>query len=182
MGDRIQNGAQFELIASRGEFLQLEGNGRYGLTVDSILNAVPSNKDKDVASNQEKIEDNIDETTTQGESLSSTDRVEKVVVVDANVDLAKKLTQVKKARLIGIWVGLDSLEKFESRFKSKIADGSLKIPLDESEESIIRGKIREVVKDIEYGVVSGIFEFTILNDDFDTSLKQLEEAAQYCFR
>jgi hypothetical protein len=53
---------------------------------------------------------------------------------------------------------------------------------DETEDSIIRAKVREIVKDIEYGIVSGIFEFTILNDNPDDSIKELRAAAEYCFK
>ena len=163
--DSIANGAKFELMESRGEFLELK-NGRYGLTVDAIVNAV-------------KKEDNGNDNDNDDDGGSS---MKQVVVVDSNVELAKKLTNVGGLRLIGVWVGLDSLDKFESRFQMQLSDGTLKIPSDETEESVIRGKIRDAVRDIEYGVVSGIFEFTILNDDFEESMKQLEAAAEYCFK
>lgn len=169
--DRIDNGAKFEVMESRGEFLQLSEDRRYGLTVDSILEAVP----KPAAPKEGDDEEEKDETVMEPMPKS-------IVVVDANVALAKQLTQVGGIRLIGVWIGLDSLDKFESRLQLKLKDGTLTIPSDETSESIIRSKIREAVKDIEYGVVSGIFEFTILNDDFDASMKQLEEAGEYCFR
>ena len=35
----------------------------------------------------------------------------------------------------------------------------------EMEEMVICGFMKEIVSDTEYGVVSVIFEFTILNDD-----------------
>ena len=41
---------------------------------------------------------------------------------------------------------------------------------------------REIVQEIEFGISSGIFEFTILNEDEETSLKQLSEAASYSFK
>lgn len=147
--DAVSNGATFERLQARDEFLQVDSTGRYGVTKDGILTA-----------------------GTAGES---------VVVVDADVELAKKLTKVSGARLIGVWVGLDSTEKFESRLKEEIESGEIEIPADETEESVIRAKIREVVKDIEYGIVSGIFEFTILNDNPEESIKELKAAANYCF-
>ena len=58
----------------------------------------------------------------------------------------------------------------------------ISIPEDETRESIVRAKIREIVRDIEYGIVSGVFEFTILNDDPEDSLKQLKAAAEYSFK
>lgn len=147
--DRMVNGAKFELIESRGEFLEIDNTNRYGLTSGSLLS-----------------------TRDDGS----------VLVIDASVSLAKKLTKVGGVRLIGIWVGLDSLDKFEARIRAQMDEGALKISKDESRESIIRAKIRETVQDIEYGVVSGIFEFTILNDDLQESIRQVQTAAQYCFK
>jgi len=104
------------------------------------------------------------------------------VVVDADVELARKMVSLSGARLVGVWIGLDDLDKFESRLKAKIASGAIPIPDDETEDSILRAKVRQVVKDIEFGVVSGVFEFTILNEDVDESTRQLREAANYCFK
>ncbi len=83
--------------------------------------------------------------------------------------------------MVGVWVGLDALDKFEARVDEEIQSGKIPIPVDETPDTVRRSKIRGIVKDIEYGVVSGIFEFTVLNDDFDESLKQLKSAADYCF-
>ena len=47
--------------------------------------------------------------------------------------------------------------------------------------SFLLAKVRQVVKDIEFGVVSGVFEFTSFNEDIDKSVRQLNEAAEYCF-
>lgn len=159
--DRITNGVEFERAASRGEFLEVDSTGRYGLTSESIMNSVVP-------------------------SVSSSEDVpqsrEQVVVVDANVNLAKKLTTLAGARLIGVWVGLDNLDELEERLRVQIQEGSIQVPADETAESVIRAKIRETVKDIEYGVVSGVFEFTILNKDFESSYLELKSAAEYCFK
>lgn len=80
-----------------------------------------------------------------------------------------------------MWVGLDELSKFEERIDAQIESGKISVPEGETAESVRRTKIRAIVSDIEFGVMSGIFEFTILNDDFDKSLKQLKSAAEYCF-
>jgi guanylate kinase len=148
--DAMSDGATFERMLQKEEFLQVDPTNRYGVTKDGIL--------------------------TSGKAGES------VVVVDANVDLAKKLAKISGARLIGVWVGLDSVDKFESRLKEQIQNGQVEISDDEMEDSIIRAKVREIVKDIEYGIVSGIFEFTILNDNPDDSLKELKVAAEYCFK
>lgn len=156
MNDRIIDGMKFERMEQRDEFLTVDESGRYGLSKDGVLNAASE---------------------ASGNSDSS-----KVVVIDADVALAKKITNLAEARLVGVWVGLDSREKFEDRLKSKIRSGSMTVSEGETEDSLVRAKMNQAVKDIEYGVVSGVFEFTILNDDIDASVKELKEAAEYCFR
>ena len=159
--DRMSDGVKFERIEQRSEFLEMDASGRFGLSKEGVLEA---------ASKAES-----ETSTNEGETSK------KVVVVDADVDLAKKLVNLSEARLVGVWIGLDDLEKFESRLKAKIASGVVPIPEDETEESVLRSKVRRVVKDIEFGVVSGVFEFTVLNEDIDESVRQLKEAANYCF-
>jgi guanylate kinase len=151
--DRNKEGATFERLEQRDDFLEIDPTGRFGLTKEGILTAAKPTED-----------------------------AEQVVVVDADVDLARKLTKLSGARLIGVWVGLDTVEKFESRLQAQVDSGKLQVPEDESRESVVRSKVKEIVKDIEYGIVSGIFEFTILNDDPENSFKELKEAAEYCFK
>lgn len=145
----------YEKLVSRDEILQVDPSGRYALTKDGILSAAKK------AQNDEGID--------------------QVVVVDADVNLCKKLVNIGGARLVGVWVGLDAVEKFESNLVKLLDSGEIKIPENETKETVLRAKLREIVKDIEYGVVSGIFEFTVLNDDFDESMSQLKSAADYCF-
>ena len=153
--DKIADGPRFEVMESRGQILKMM-DSRYALSIDGIMNATAS--------------------TTTGK--------QQAVVIDADVDLARQLLALassgKPIRIIGVWVGLDSLEKLRDRLRSKLASTS--IPSGETEESIIRGKIRKVIKDIEFGVVSGVFDFTILNDDFEQSVMELKEASKYCFK
>ncbi|KAL7464670.1 hypothetical protein ACHAXS_005003 [Conticribra weissflogii] len=158
--DQVKDGAKFERLQAREEFLDMDPSGRFGLAKEGVLEAA----------------------TRASEVSDGEESRKKVVVVDADVELAKKLVNVPGARLIGVWIGLDSLEKFQSRLKAKIDSGTLTIPDDETEESFLRARVRQVVKDIEFGVVSGLFEFTILNEDIDDSLRQLKEAAEYCFK
>jgi len=158
--DRLTDGVKFERLEQRGEFLEIDESGRFGLSKEGVLESAAK-----IAS----------ESDVEGETSR------KVVVVDADVGLAKRLVNLSEARLVGVWIGLDDLDKFESRLKAKIASGAVPIPEDETEESVLRAKVRQVVKDIEYGVVSGVFEFTILNEDIDESVRQLKEAASYCF-
>lgn len=162
--DRYAEPVTFERLNSRGEFLYIDPTGRYGLTMDGIRKPVK----KENRSNDSLV--NVDEDIPP----------KVVVVVDASVDLAKKLTQVPGIRIVGVWIGLDSLEKFEQRIKAQIESGKIYVGSDETAEDVLRGKIRQIVKDIEYGIVSGIFEFTILNEDMEQSLDQLKKAAAYC--
>ena len=161
--DKVQDGVTFERLASRGEILEIQQE-RFGLTTDSILQAA-------TAGSVSSKEDNEDGST------------QKVVVIDANIELAKRLTRnLAGCRLIGVWIGLNSVKEFETRLKADIASGIIQIPPDETEESVLRARIKEIVYEIEFGLGAGIFEFTILNDDPEKSLMELREAASYCFK
>jgi guanylate kinase len=107
---------------------------------------------------------------------------ESVVVVDADVELAKRLAKVSGARLIGVWVGLNTMVEFETRLEKEIASGAIVIPEDESKDSVIRARVKEIIKEVEYGISAGFFEFTILNVDKEKSIAELKEAASYCFK
>ncbi|KAL3798295.1 hypothetical protein HJC23_000209 [Cyclotella cryptica] len=157
--DRIADGMKFERYEQRDEFLSMDETGRYGLLKEGVLKAAE-----------------------KAAAAAENSQSQKVVVVDADVPLAKKLVNLAGARLVGVWVGLDSLEKFEERLMAKLKSGAVPLPEGETEESLLRAKIGQVVKDIEFGVVSGIFEFTILNDDIEESMRELKDAASYCFK
>jgi hypothetical protein len=77
---------------------------------------------------------------------------ESVVVVDADVALAKKLAEVSGARLIGVWVGLNTMVEFEFRLEKQIASGAILIAQDESKESVIRARVKEIIKEVECGI------------------------------
>lgn len=105
-----------------------------------------------------------------------------LVVIDADVALSKRLTTIPGLRIVGVWVGLNSVKEFEARISDAIDRGEIPVEEDDARENVVRAKIKEVVKEIEYGISSGIFEFTIFNEDPEASLKQLREAASYCFK
>jgi hypothetical protein len=140
--DRVSEGAKFERLESRGEFLDVDRSGRYGLSREGILGAAAaggvSNNNGGAAG------------TTPSSSSSK-----KVVVVDADVCLARKLVDLSGARLVGVWIGLDDIDKFESLLRGKIASGKIDVPEGETDDAVLRAKVRQVVKDIEFGVVSG---------------------------
>lgn len=152
MVDRVKDAIKFERLAKRDEFLSLDPTGRYGMTKDALISAAKE----------------------CGPDL--------VVVVDADVSLAKKLTKIGGVRLVGVWVALNNVSEFESRLGNLIDTGAISIPEEEGRASVIRARIREIVQEIEYGISSGIFEFTIINQDDTESLEQLREAAAYCFK
>jgi guanylate kinase len=156
---RRDNGAVFERLQQRGEFLELDEAESCGLTKDSIFSA---------ASAIGKVKDEIHNN--------------RVVVVDASVDLAKKMQYLSGARLIGVWVGLPSVSAFEERIENDIANRKISIPEGETKESVIRARIKEIISEIEFGLGSGIFEFTILNEDPEQSIKELKQAASYAFK
>lgn len=175
--DRTLDPVTFEQLARRNQLLQIDGGdevfigsdivgGRFGMTKEGILTAAAKANAKETG------------------SASFSDCV---VVVDASVALAKKLRSLKGARLIGVWVGLTSVTAFEERLNQDIANGTLFIPPEETAESVIRARIREIVSEIEFGISAGLFEFTILNNNESEgtaakALKELQEAARYCFK
>ena len=109
-----------------------------------------------------------------------------VAVVDASVPLAKELSSrlAGKRQLIGVWLGVSSMNELESSLQAQLDDGSLKMETDTemSREEFLRLKVKESVQDIEYGISAGFFEFTILLNTSDESamLQELEQASQYC--
>lgn len=158
---RNDDGATFERLERRKEFLEVTQDS--GLTSDGILDAARGLVD--------------------GKEIPN----ENVVVVDASVELANKLTTSNfggNTRLICVWIGLNSVKDFEKRLEISINDGTLIVPEDETKESFLRGKIKDIINEIDFGLGSGIFEFTVLNDatDPDKSLKELKEAAMYAFK
>ena len=158
--DKIQDPATFEQLQRRDAFVDIDKSGRYGLTVDMIQKSA-----KAAASSDEENENSI-------------------VVIDSSVSVAKNLVEALPSdiRVVGVWVGLDTLDKFQGRLEAQVQSGDLLVAEDETPESAVRAQLRQIVKDIEYGVVSGVFEFTILNDDVEKSYAQLKEAANYCFK
>eukprot|EP00547_Thalassionema_nitzschioides_P007804 CAMPEP_0194223494 /NCGR_PEP_ID=MMETSP0156-20130528/35273_1 /TAXON_ID=33649 /ORGANISM="Thalassionema nitzschioides, Strain L26-B" /LENGTH=515 /DNA_ID=CAMNT_0038954667 /DNA_START=185 /DNA_END=1732 /DNA_ORIENTATION=- len=119
---------------------------------------------------------------TEKSIINTNTTAESAIVIDADVGSAQEISRVAGLRVIGVWVGLDATKKFEDRLKEQLATGALSIPDGETESAFLRTKVDEIVKDIEIGVLSGMFEFTILNDDVEQSVKELKEAAEYCFK
>mmetsp|Transcript_32922 Transcript_32922/g.49705 ORF Transcript_32922/g.49705 Transcript_32922/m.49705 type:complete len:556 (-) Transcript_32922:45-1712(-) len=119
---------------------------------------------------------------TEKSIMNTNTTANSAIVIDADVESAQEISRMAGLRIIGVWVGLDSTQKFEDRLKEQLATGSLSIPDGETEAAFLRAKVDEIVKDIEIGILSGIFEFTILNNDVEQSVQELKEAANYCFK
>jgi hypothetical protein len=81
-------------------------------------------------------------------------------------------------RLTGAWVSLNTLEDFEARLRLKQSEG-VEVEEDEKEEDVLRESLKDVISDIEWGVLSGLFEFTVINDDPTRALSELKQAASY---
>jgi guanylate kinase len=150
--DKVQDRATYERLEQRRQVLTVLDD-RYALTTEALIQSA-----KEAAQNNQ------------------------VVVVDADVALAQQLAKVGGIRLVGVWVGLESVQEFEDRLQANIANGILSIPEDETPESVIRARIKQIVKEIEYGLSSGIFEFTVLNRNMEDSVQQLKDACRYCFK
>jgi hypothetical protein len=103
-----------------------------------------------------------------------------VVVVDTDVESAIQLSKVDGIRAIPVFVTLNSIEAFERKIDALLDDMA---PLvDEGRAIEVRVQSMKVVSQIEKGMASGIFEFTIVNDNVEQSLKELRAASAYCFK
>ena len=101
-----------------------------------------------------------------------------IVVVEANTEEVELMRNSldRKTRIVGVWISLNDIDKFLSRWVQR--DENVLAPSDADKEKF--GKY--IVEQISYGITSGIFEFTILNDDIDESVQQLVRASKYCLK
>lgn len=101
-------------------------------------------------------------------------------MVDADRPLVTALMGVGEVDLIGVWVSLDSIEAIESRIRATLMskDG---VSADSPElESDLRGLVRQAVDDIEFGVMSGVFDFTVINNsDEEESMETVRRAVEF---
>lgn len=137
----------------------------------------------------------------RGESLLFKDQLlnradGKVAVLDCDTATARQLENLQGARLVGVWVSLDSLEAIEERLgraeieralasasEGEARDGEdATARLAERVSGIVRDKLAGVIDDIDFGVTSDLFEFTIINDqDPEVALEKLSKAVKYVF-
>eukprot|EP00903_Cladosiphon_okamuranus_P012738 g11908.t1 len=103
----------------------------------------------------------------------------KVCVIDADMTLVKALTGVADLALIGVWVSLDSIEAIEERIRTTLVSGGAKEDSPKLEADV-RGLVRQAVEDIEYGVMSGVFDFTVINNsDEQESMETVRRAVEF---
>ncbi|CAM9292220.1 unnamed protein product [Hapterophycus canaliculatus] len=112
------------------------------------------------------------------EDISAIAEEGKVCIVDANMNIVRALTGVGELALIGVWVSLDSIEAIEERIRTTlISTGAADEP---DLDADIRGLVRQAVEDIEFGVMSGVFDFTVINNgDVDESMETLRRAVEF---
>ena len=93
------------------------------------------------------------------------------VVEAASAEAADRLAAALEARadvtLAGAWVSLDRLGDFAGRLRAEDPDAD------------VDAALKAVLADIEWGVLSGLFEFTVINDDPGRALGELQAAARY---
>lgn len=99
-------------------------------------------------------------------------------MVDADRPLVQTLMRVGDVALIGVWVSVNSMEALETRIRSTLIENGA--AQDEQLESSVRALTREAVDDIEFGVSSGVFDFTVINNrDVNESMMTLRRAVQF---
>lgn len=92
--------------------------------------------------------------------------------------LVKSLMGVTDLEMIGVWVSLGSIEAIEDRIRTTLigstGSGSSDLTSD------VRGMVRQAVDDIEFGVMSGVFDFTVINNsEVDESMETIRRAIAF---
>ena len=104
----------------------------------------------------------------------------KTVVVDASVEMTRKLMAIDGVELLGVWVSLSSMESVRDRVRQAVLKANPSMQPESPEmEGLLRSAVATVVEDIEFGVSSGVFDFTILNTDKDAAVDKLLRAVSY---
>lgn len=92
--------------------------------------------------------------------------------------MVEALMGVGDLALIGVWVSLDSIEAIKDRIRTTLLSGEGQDSPDI--ESDVRGLVRQAVDDIEFGVMSGVFDFTVINNsDTEESMETVRRAVEF---
>ena len=116
----------------------------------------------------------------------------RVALVDCDVATAKQLATLDGARLVGVWVSLESLDALRDRLARVEAGRAAADPanagvapddLAAAVAATVKARLATVVDDIDFGVRSPMFEFTIITSalDEDAAYAKLQRAAGYVF-
>mmetsp|Transcript_3157 Transcript_3157/g.9615 ORF Transcript_3157/g.9615 Transcript_3157/m.9615 type:complete len:260 (-) Transcript_3157:51-830(-) len=113
----------------------------------------------------------------------------RTAVLDCDVETARRLESVRGARLVGVWVSLNSLEALRERLTRLEAERAMRASPDAANDALaadvaatVAGRLAAVVDDIDFGVRSPMIEFTIISSDsVDESAARLRKAAEYVF-
>jgi hypothetical protein len=107
-----------------------------------------------------------------------------VCVIDAkDTDAADAVAAVLEDRpdvsLTGLWVSLNTLTDFEERLTAvNPAFGGVGDDTGEG-PALLRAELKRVINAIEWGVMSGLFEFTVINDDAATALEEMKKSVAF---
>jgi hypothetical protein len=121
-------------------------------------------------------------------------RSDSAQVLDCDVATARQVATLRGARLVGVWVSLPSLDALEARLTRKEAAAALRAEGDggdgggdaaaigERVARTVSARLATVVDDIDFGVRSPMFEFTVIADGSeDAGAAKLAKAAAYVF-
>ena len=105
----------------------------------------------------------------------------KTCVLDCDVETARRLEGLAGVRLVGVWVSLDSLGALRERL-TKVEAGRALARSDDVDAAqvaaVVSERLSTVVDDIDFGVRSPMFEFTIITSDAEAlSFAKLQKAA-----
>ena len=144
--------AEGAVLVTRGE-----GEGRKALTLQSVEDAAGSGKEMGLAERKARP----------------------LVVLELSAREAQQLMERPPPAwdLIGAWVSLDQMDKFEIRLR----DVASRRPGGDDQEKVdtfVQLQLSAIVSDIEWALKSRLFDFTILNDDLGKSVDEMRKAIE----
>ncbi|GMI26022.1 hypothetical protein TeGR_g6247 [Tetraparma gracilis] len=87
------------------------------------------------------------------------------------VEAAKELVAKVPARIVGVWVGVASLEGLTDLAKKSLGEGA--------SDKEVGEEVSRLVEEIEWGVTSGVFEFTVLEDTDEARVEDVKKVIKY---
>ena len=109
----------------------------------------------------------------------------KIPVLDCDVETARQLEYLAGSRLVGVWVSMDSEEAIQDRLSGLELQRASTSDADDIVALVnktVTTKLRPLIDDLEFGISSPMFDYTIITDhDFPTSYARLLRAANFAF-